>query len=244
MLARHHRVIGSSAFDPATLSLTGWWRASFAGSPWSPTASAGSSGTAGDLTGGLGTTPATGSAVNGLTPADFDGTDDFLDAPYTILDDAYNAGAYSGWALVYVDSISTDDANVYDNDCILSTQPSAYWILFLRSSGVVGIRHIDSGEIVLTATVSTGAWQLIQWKLDAGTLSLRVNGGTRQTTAAGNLDATGISTSAFVAGTNYGGAKFLNGKMLEIGLADSALSDTDEDNVLSYCRSRYALTLT
>jgi hypothetical protein len=41
----------AGAADPSSLSLTGWWRASYAGSPWTPSASAGSSGSNGDSSG-------------------------------------------------------------------------------------------------------------------------------------------------------------------------------------------------
>ena len=39
-------------FDPTSLSLTGFWRASYSGAPWVPTASAGTSGANGNLVAG------------------------------------------------------------------------------------------------------------------------------------------------------------------------------------------------
>jgi hypothetical protein len=228
---------GASVFNPATLSLTGWWRASFSASPWSGTASAGGSGSR-DLTEAT-NPPAAGSAVNGLTPADFDGTNDKLTAPGT-MDTYWNAGAGSGWVLAYVDAISTDNALVYLNDCILSTSPAMYLGVYLRSSGVVGIRFVDVGEVVVSTSISTGAWVLVQWKYDGSTIKIRTNGNAWTSAAAGNI---GLLSQSIVLGQNYDGSEKLDGKILDVGLADTALSDANFDNVLAYCRDRYGLAL-
>jgi hypothetical protein len=97
-LRRSHLVpaSGGAVFDPATLSLTGWWRAAYAGSPWAPTASAGTSGTANrDLGVDSGAaTPSVGTALNGLDTADFDGSTQSMADGDSTLDTYVSAAAY------------------------------------------------------------------------------------------------------------------------------------------------------
>src|SRR4051812_26313751 len=61
-----------TAIDPATLDPSGYWLAPYA-SPWTPTASAGTSGSNGTLV-TSGTAPTSGTAVNGYAPASYAGT--------------------------------------------------------------------------------------------------------------------------------------------------------------------------
>lgn len=225
---------------PSELSLTLFNRASFSASPWAGTASAGVSGTK-SLTEAT-NPPSVGSAVNSLTPADFDGTNDILNLSGTLATYA-TASAYSGWALVYVDAISTNAASSFDNDAILSTTGGAAVAIYLKSTGVVGFRHFGgtSGELALTRTFTTGTWQLVQWKYDGTNAKLRVNGGTRGSVAP---DALAATTNPVAIGQNYAGAQFLDGKILEIGLTNTAISDANEDKILAYARTRYTQALT
>lgn len=232
------------AIDPATLSLTGWWRANsggeYDGSPWAGTASAGTSG-ANALSDA--TPPTAGTAVNGHPPADFNGTTQKLVAGGT-LDTYFNASAASGWVLFNADAINTNDAvNVYENDVLVGTGVAAYFHLYLRSANVVGIRFVDGtvGERLLsTSFAGTGAWVLVQYKWNGTTLFLRVNGGSWVSTAA-----TGLASLSdpFRVGTNYNAGQFFDGKSLDIGTSDTVLSDATFDGILAYARARYALSL-
>jgi hypothetical protein len=233
------------AIDPATLSLTGWWRAAnggeYNGSPWAGTASAGSSGS--NALSEATNPPAAGSAVNTHPPADFDGTNDRLVGDGTF-DTYFNAGAGSGAILFNADAITTDDGtNVYENDCLLATNSAAYFHLYLRSSNVLGIRFVDDtvGERILSiAFAGTGAWVFVQWKWNGTTLYLRVNGGSWASTPCTNL---ALLTDTLRIGVNYNAGQVFDGKILEIMTADSVLSDATFNGILSYERARYALSL-
>lgn len=227
-----------STFDPATLALTGWWRGSYDGSgTWSGTASAGSSGTRSLVE--LTNKPSSGTAVNGFNPATFDGVNDKLGG--AAVSTYMTVAAYAGWALVNVSSISTNSAApaLYDNVTIWSN--GAFGGLVLRSTGTVTLFHFDGSQQEVAASFSTATWQLVQWKYDGTNLKVRVNGGARSSTAAGSLS---DLTSTFYLSNRYDGTADLPADVLEVGLIDSALSDANEDNVLSYARSRYALALT
>lgn len=232
--------IGTGIFDPASLDLTGWWRASYTGLPWEPAASAGSSGTVGDIT-SASVDPSVGSAVNGLTPADFDGADDA--AYQTIsetLDTLFNASSYSGWALVWADTVSTDSTNPYSNDTVVGTTTTSFWSIYLRSSNKVGVMNYDAAWLKAETHFSAGEWQLVQWKHTGTDIKIRVNNGPWVSTSAGSLD---DLTFRLKLGTNWDTSQFFDGKLLELATSDAVLSDDDFDGVLEYARDRYDLTL-
>jgi hypothetical protein len=230
---------GPGSYDPAVLALTGWWRASFTSSPWGGTASAGSSASEAISEGT--NPPSTGAAVNGLTPADFDGTNDRLLADIAgSIDDFYNAAAYSGWALVYADAITTDSTTPYDNDAIVSTQGASFAGVYLRSSGLAGIYHYDTGWTKVETAFTTGAWHLVQWKYDGVNLKIRVDSGSWASVAAGSINTV---TNRFVFGENWNAGAHFNGKLLEFATIDSALSDATFDDIITYVNDEYALSL-
>lgn len=65
-----------AGLDPSSLALTGWYRASYSGAPWVGTASAGTSGAKSATS--PGSAPTVGTAVNGKTPALYNGTTEYL----------------------------------------------------------------------------------------------------------------------------------------------------------------------
>ncbi len=223
-------------FNPATLDLSGWWRASFSESPWVGTASAGSSGSR-DLTEAT-NPPVTGAAVNGLVPADFDGTNDVL-TNATAISTLLSASAWSMWALVNLDAINTNNADVWLNDPILC-DTGAFWGVHLKSGGTVHAFQWDGASKSVSETISTGAWALVQAKYNGTNLLLRVNSGSWQSAAAGNIS---TLTGTLRAGVTPTGGHALDGRIAEIGIADLVISDADFDNIKSYVNSRYALSL-
>lgn len=230
---------GKSTFDPATLQLTGWWRASYSASPWVGMASAGSSG-ANNLS--EATNPPASISALGFTVADFDGTNDELTAADT-LDTYAAAGAFSGWQLINVDAISTDNAAVYNNDSTFGTKTSTYFGIFLKSGGGSPTVHAylwDGGDKSVSASIATGAWTLVQWKVDGTNITIRVNGDAWQSSAAGNIQ-------SLAGGVRLGGdrtpTEMYDGKIAETGLIDAVLSDSDFANIKSYINTRYALAL-
>jgi len=227
---------GAPVFDPATLSLTGWWRASFSGSNPAGVASAGSSGS-NNLSNGSNPPAATGT-LNGLTVADFDGTnDEYAGAAFSTY---WATSAWSGWVLVNIDAINTNDTGNYAlNDVLVGTDGTAEIAVYLRSAGpVVGVT-IGSG-VGAEVSISTGAWALVQFKGSTAFAgkAIRVNSGTWQTQAGGTIGSLAANLSI---GDLAGG--FLDGKIAEIGLTNSFLSDATFDDIKSYINSRYALSL-
>lgn len=228
------------AFNVASLALTGWWRASYAGSPWVGTASNGTSGSH-DLTEAT-NPPAVGTAVNGLAPADFDGTNDQLSNASPITD-FVSASAGSIACLFYADAAFADGGSTayYNMPGLFMNSVNGYLALTFSTSGV----RLGSYDTVsalfdsVAAACGTGAWHLGQGRWDSTTLEVRVDGGAWQTMAKGvTLNTDGISV-----GTSFSAANFFDGKILELMSAQSRWSDSDFDNIKSYVNARYALSL-
>lgn len=231
--------IQSGAFNPATLSLTGWWRTDYGGSPWTGTASAGSSGgrTLEEPT----NPPTTGSTINGLTPANFDGTNDRLEELDLFLSSYVSASAWWVGLLVNVDTVAGAAANAYDDEAFVSDDNGG-WLLAVNSSGVRAINYDGAYKTTPHAALSTGAWAWVEAWLSAGTLSVSVNGGTAQTVASGNLTTPGTRVPRV--GQNWDGTKFYDGRIAELMIAQSVPSSGDRASIrTSYINTRYALSL-
>jgi len=219
-IARFARV-PASAFDPATLTLTGYWGPDYAGAPWVGRGSFGSSGV-NDLV--AGTAPAASSGA-----ADFDGVDDYLDGP--VLSDIIGAGAYGLHALVYLDTVPADpgNGNRYTLGGIVSDS-SAYIGLFPHAGGVTWeIADGIGAASTLTVACGTGAWHRVQVRGNGTTIEMRVDGGSwsSQTYAAiGGLGGT------LRVGTEYtAGAAFLDGRVKALLTSDYAPGNTECDDI-------------
>lgn len=227
------------SFDPATLSLTGWWRGSYSASPWTGTASAGASG-GNDLSEAT-TPPGVGATQNGFAPIDCNGTTQFL-ATSGQLNTYVNDAAGSCWVLFRADTAAASGgATVRVDDAGIVAQDSGAtaWGITYSTDGVCGFIY-DGAYQEIVVTAATGSYHLAQMKWDGVNLYFRTNSGVWQ-----NLACTGISGAAagvFVTGRNYAAA-FYDGRVLDIGLTDAVLSDTEFDNIKSYVNSRYALSL-
>lgn len=234
MLARMVRPVASGVFDPSSLNLSGWWRASYAGAPWTPTASAGASLANGDLV--VGAAPSTGTAVNGYTPADFNGTTQYL----TSAVDAttwFTTAAGTIVTLAYFDTASAPTGSIYDDRSVYS-DGNADLALVYNTNGITGVVY-SSGYVSNAYTLSTGAWHLIMMSWDSSQLRMRADSSGEATTACGALT---VMTGATSVGRGYAGT-FIDGKLLELMFAPIALTPTNYANIKSYVNSRYALAL-
>jgi hypothetical protein len=231
-------IMGGAAavFDPATLSLTGWWRASFSGSAPVGVASAGSSGS-NNLSNGANPPTATGT-LNGLTVADFDGTnDEYAGAAFSTY---WTTTAFSGWVLFNPDAINTNDTGNYAlNDVLVGTNGTAEVCVYLRGTGPYSVGITIGTGVGAETGASLGSWQLAQFRGNpANGKEIRINSGSWASQGGGTIGSLAANLSI---GDLAGG--FFDGKIAEIGLAASRLSDGDFNNIKSYINSRYALSL-
>lgn len=240
MLGRHVRCHGSTApavFDPATLALTAWWRASYTASPWVGTASAGSSGSR-DLTEAT-NPPSVGSALNGFTPADCDGSNDILTNATTLTNYITNT-AYFGWCLFMFDA-ATGGTGTFGSPNLIADNAGFWGVAVYDDTGTKKIDawHWDGSAKRSTDTISTGAWTLVCWRYDGTNIRLKVNSASVQVNAAGSVS---TLTGTMEAANGFSGFYF-DGKIAEIGLMASAESDARFDDIKAYINNRYGLSL-
>jgi len=228
----------ASVFDPASLALSGWWRANYTNpGPWNGVASAGAS-SGRDLSEAT-NPPATGTAQNGLTPADFDGSNDELSIA-TGVSSFFSASAWTIVVLFRADSTVAATGDLYECESFLADDGASATIGMGITDSGVQVWHYGGGAWPgLTIAAGTGAYHLAQAKYDGTNIKMRIDSGSYSSQAASNAS---LSSNLRV-GMSWNGSKFYDGRLTEIMLAQSALSDADLDNIKSYLNARYALAL-
>lgn len=230
---------GASApavLDPATLALTGWWRAPYAGSPWTGIAS---DGTSGGRTIQNATPPSVGTALNGYDTADFDGSNDALssaDAVSTFV----TTTAFSAYFLFKADSAGGADpgaATRYQGRTLASDSAAAGYLHFGHNAGGVYCSIYDGSYKSAIAACTPTNWTKMAVKFTGGTLSVRANGGSWATASITDIDAV---TGLLYLGVGYGSA-YLDGLIAEALFAQSAFDDSTFDGLDAYVLSRYGV---
>lgn len=223
-------------WDPTQLtSFARKWSASYSGAPWV--------GSGGNNLASIGASdPAVGAAVNGYTPADFDGTNDQLESINTA--NFVGSGNYGVFTLVYVDSAAPTAANLYDNEAIWQHYSGNGGICVRDNGGTpqaVSWHHDGIGFIPAPVTMALGAWQLILGTYNGTNIQTTVNatGGTPVAVAAGYTSHNNFR----VGGSSFATAQF-DGKMLELFSMKANPTAGEKTKALKYCRQRYALALT
>jgi hypothetical protein len=231
-------------FDPATLPLSVWLRASFAASPWEGVASAGTSGSHDFAE--ASTPPSVGTALNGFDPADFNGANDVLVSADTMAD--FVDDDCSGVVLFNAAAASADaGAGSRLNNPQFFGDGNALIGFGFSSAGVhlAAWPTVGGGAVERVVACGTGAWHMARFRLtDQTTLEVGVDSGAMQTTSFAGLTLHGSRTLACRIGPRGTGAgPFFNGDIAELMITKSLLSDGDFDDIRSYFNARYALSL-
>jgi hypothetical protein len=229
------------AASVADLAFTGWWRANYAAGAWLGTPSAGPSGTY-NLAEGV-NPPAVGAAVNTFLPAEFDGVNDQLASP-TPIGTLLGPSAWTCVALVYVDATAAPP-DVINLELVSDT--AAFWNVGTQTSPApqaLVAQYDNAAKTTAAKYVSTpltvAAWNLVQTKLEGGSLRIRVNGGAWVTTPSGVV---ATMTGTLYVGRNSAGTLRFRGKMLELMLSNTAFPDAAFDRIRAYASARYGLSL-
>jgi hypothetical protein len=192
--------------------------------------------------------PATGSALNGHVPADFDGTNDRLKAlttAATVYDNFILDSAFTFVVLFRADSAEADagDANSYANPCLLSDASNDGGIgIAYSDSGVRGWIYASGNWTSTAVAAPTATWQAVQVKYDGTTLKTRINRGSWTSQARGHVSFGSMNAQPAI-GRDYAGTKFFDGKIAEVMISGTTISDGNLDSILDYMNARYALSL-
>lgn len=234
------------AWDPTAISsITGYWRASYTGSPWSGLVSAR------NLT-ELFNAPAVGGSVNGFTPADFDGSSQQLSTSSNV-STFYSTAAYSMAALVYIDTFTVTDpgyalpyncSSILGEPLLSGTTSPAGGVAGSGASGVFRFGHKDGTSATwksASVNVSTGSWILVRASYDGA--SIKVSKNAEAWNLAGSANPGTFGSAPLMIGPNNPATAYFDGKVLCGMTANAAVSDSDYDKLRRYCNLRYALSL-
>jgi hypothetical protein len=228
-------------FDRADLGWDGWWTTArggdYTGSPWTSTASAGSSGGR-TLTEGF-NPPTVGPNLNTFASAHGDAVDNVMVGDD--LDVLISPSQYSGFVLCQVNTIggSANDAAPYNNAYIIGQTAVYYWGISTTSDGGnrVQVWQYDSTswKTVAGLAITLGTPFLLQFKYAAGTLQARINRGTWQSVAAGPVAAL---NPLQLFGPSFTGA-YAAADVWEKGLTGDLVSDADFDSLVDDINADY-----
>jgi len=221
-------------FDPASLTLSFWVRASYGGSGWSGVASAGASGSRNLAT--LTNAPDIGASLNGLAGADCDGVNEAFDYTGGTLNTILSNAAYTYvWAGV-PRSPAAAASPAYNGDLLVGDNGGTVGTEF-SASGVKAFH--DDGTLKTTAAVACSAnnFHTIAVRYNGTNLQIRVDGGAWTSVAAGNVGA-GLSTVVLRLMRNFASV-YADGVIYEFMAAQSALSDGTIDDIEAYLVDRY-----
>jgi hypothetical protein len=225
--------------NPSSLPLTGWWPASYVGSPWVGQPSAGVS--AGrDLSQALATAPTVGTALGIFTPASFNGTSARITSPLTTTS-FFSASGYSIAALINSNSAVAPGAQPYLEPAILSDVGAGNMGMSFTSSGVRFFQYNGAAYNQVVVACSTAAWHLVQARHTASTIELRIDNGAWTSVGAGAPNF-GVSQPLRV-GTNWDASLFFNGSIAEVLTSNTVLTNNDFERVRAYVNGRYGLAL-
>ncbi len=223
--------------DLSGFNLTGAWLASYAGAPWLPAASGGSSGSHGNLV-VSGTAPGVGMAQNGLTPADLNGTTQRL-VSATATTSFVSQAAGTLIALFLADAVAAQSAG-YD-DASIVTNGNAEFAMTITAAGVSAMVN-DGSYRVVNSACGTGAYHIARVRWDSTTLGVTVDSGV-EATRPGTGALSTLTADTLIVGVNYGNAAFFDGRLLALLTADTALSDGDYAGIKTVLNTLFGLAL-
>lgn len=230
----------AAVVDPATLPLTGWYRASFLAAPWTSIASAGPS--IGRQLKEPTTPPSRGTSLLGLTGANFDGSNDRLNQDEA-LDIYLSASAWWVGLLVRADTAAATAAGEFYEDAAIITEANGGWGVAFTTSGVRAGNYDGAFKKTGWVALGTATWAWVEAWLSGGVLSISVDGGTPATVSAGNL--TSLAARPMRLGANFDYSKFFDGQLAELMVMDSVPSADQRERIRnSYLCHRYGLNFT
>ncbi len=228
--------VSAPSFDPASLNMSAWCRASYSGLPWAAVPSAGDSGTNGDpMTTGSSFPPGVGTAQGGFTPAAF-----VRASSNYAWGDIDAAEAFTASAGTIVMAFKGISAEAPDGDPVMDAvlcRDNTSLLLLTYTTDGVRIVATDGTVKTATAAAATGSWHVFMARWNGTTLGIRVDGNAEVTTACGSISMLGGILFGYPAG---GGSSFPDVEILEIMFWQEDVS-SDYGDVRAYLTDRYTI---
>lgn len=232
-------------YDPAILTLTGWWRAGGydpATGTWTGVASAGTSGSNNLTQATAGFRPTAGTALNGRNAAAF-ARASTQRLTHATLSDFFADTNFAGWILCKSTDIVADDANALLDEGLVQDGVGFFGVGLRATGPGVALRHYTNTPTShdLSGAWANGAWRLIFFRHDGTNIQLSSDAGANFTSDA--AAGVGSPTGALIVGANYDQTVCLNGEIAEIGLLDATLDDATCANIKTYVEQYHGITL-
>ena len=241
LVALRRNSIAATVFDPTTLALSGWYRDATV-SPWSPTASAGASGTNGTMTDA--TSPTAGAALNGHNGSIYNGTTQKLGGA-TAISSLASAAAWSLSVLVnpVASAVVHGAGATYGDPCIVADNTNGFGPLLAFTAAGFTVAHYDGASWKEQSVANAGgAPALVQCWYDGTNLNIQVNSVAATNVVAGNLSGSG-GAGLLRLGSNYLAAAWCPCTIYDVMMSNTDLGATARGNIKSYVNSRYSLSL-
>jgi len=150
------------------------------------------------------------------------------------------AAAYTYYVLPkWTSSISTNNANSYDNESVFSDAASGELAYTAKSTGPTALAyHWDGADKHADQTISIGTFYLSSVKYDGTNIKHWINGAGLVSTAAGHVQDLGKNPRI---GVDYTQARFFNGDLPALLFWNTAHSDADRGVVESWLGHRFGL---
>jgi len=219
---------GAAVFDPATLSNSGWWKNYGGTSPW-----VGQVG--GNLLGAA--PPSSGTPVDGVAPATFNGTTQSL-ASAAAISTFFSASQFAIAYMVKHTAVPDDPGTGLRYGIgrpVVSDGSGGYLHTGATASGVYGSVYDSGYKDDQAAVTALNNWTAVFIKLVGGTLYVAANNGAYETASIADID---VVTGVLTIGSGYS-APFLQGDLLEVMTRGTAWSDPERANIYSYFKATY-----
>lgn len=169
----------------------------------------------------------------------FDGSDDNIVGSTALSTLFSNSTGYIICSFV-LDTVSTNAANIYDNDAVFSDTGNFIGVFLKNNAGthtLAGYNWDGSADSPTAHSVNTGTAYVVEWRHEGGNLHTRVNNSSWNTVASGNTSTMtgGIVLGAEIAG---GGQNFTDMKIVDFAtfstVPDDATKTALATNFMSY----------
>jgi len=230
----------SGLLDLTTLASTGWWRGSFAGTgwTWAGTASAGSSGSR-NLTEAT-NPPTAGTAVDGYTPAHFNGTNQKLGHAGPVAPTFVSTTQWSTWVMFKATAAFAfgNDNQRYNSPHFWASNDSGVGVGF-DSNGIF-VQQADSSPTQHDTNIAcaTGAWHVLFAWWDGALLWLQLDNGTPVSVACTSMYS-GVSSAQLVVGTNWNASTWLQGDIMDQEIRNVAFTGTERADIYTALKTKY-----
>lgn len=162
----------------------------------------------------------------------FDGTDDNIGGTTQLSVLMSNSTGYIICSFV-LDAVSTNAANIYDNDAVFSDSGNFVGVFLKNNAGAVtlaGYNWDGNADSPTAHSVTIGTAYVVEWRHEGGTFYTRVNKGAWNSVASGN---TSTMTGGIILGAEVSGGvqNFTDMKIVDFATLSTVPDDTTKDSL-------------